>query len=123
MTDEFQPLDPWVFGAMKGEARRLYHEYDRALPDEDKIKVGRKMAAKWLRTAWRDVSPRTLEKAWDIYPTDIEKTWEPMEVAAAGLEGHVPEAELPVNKGFDSDAMMEETEAEQRADLVETDNA
>jgi hypothetical protein len=64
MTDEFQPLDRFVFGAMKSTCRRLYSLHYQSNPF---CTMDKKIAAAFLIRAWEGVSPRVLEEAWSIY--------------------------------------------------------
>ena len=60
MTDELQPLDRRVFGALKSAARKLFRErrlMKRTLRD----------ACDDLRKAWQRLGTDTLEEAWDCY--------------------------------------------------------
>jgi hypothetical protein len=64
LTDEFQPLDRFVFGAMKATCRRLYALHCRSNPS---CAMDRKIAAAFLIRAWEGVSTQVLEEAWAVY--------------------------------------------------------
>lgn len=70
LTDEFQPLDRFVFGAMKAACRRLYGSHCQSDPS---CAMTRKTAAAFLIRAWEGVSPHVLDEAWSIYDPAIEQ--------------------------------------------------
>jgi hypothetical protein len=65
-TDDMQPLDRKVFGALKSEARRLFRQ---SAADNPALKICRKQAAQTMLQAWALLTDDTLEAAWDIYET------------------------------------------------------
>lgn len=69
-TDNLQPLDRCIFGAMKGIARRKWRRmYDLG----EKERMGKQDMTKILVASWEAVSPHLLEQAWNIYnPEDDE---------------------------------------------------
>lgn len=69
-TDELQPLDRCVFGAMKGIARRKWRRmYDLG----EKDKMGKEEMGQILVASWEAVSPMLIEQAWNIHnPEDDE---------------------------------------------------
>jgi hypothetical protein len=69
MTDEFQPLDRYVFGVMKSNCRRTYRLFVQANPGAI---VDQQMAAAFLIRAWEAVSPQILDEAWCIYDEAVE---------------------------------------------------
>jgi hypothetical protein len=64
MTDNFQPLDRFVFGAMQATCRRLYGLHCQSNPF---CSMDKKLAATFLIRAWEAVSPDVLEEAWSRY--------------------------------------------------------
>ena len=66
-TDELQPLDRYVFGAMKSIARRKWRQmYNSGEYD----KMGKVQMGQILQAAWEGISPQVLEKAWEIVDED-----------------------------------------------------
>ena len=66
-TDELQPLDRYVFGAMKSIARRKWRRmYERGEHD----KMGKAEMGQILQASWEGVSPQVLEDAWQIVDED-----------------------------------------------------
>jgi hypothetical protein len=61
LTDDLQPLDSYIFGAMKGLCRRLYHMHCESIGGDV---VTQQMATAFLLPAWEQVSTQTLEEAW-----------------------------------------------------------
>ena len=59
-TDELQPLDRRVFGALKATARRLFRE--RSYETRNK-----REACQDLRKAWELLGSDTMEEAWDCF--------------------------------------------------------
>ena len=59
-TDQLQPLDRRVFGALKAIARRLFRQRSCE-------KRTLKQACADLREAWENLGTDTLEEAWDCY--------------------------------------------------------
>jgi hypothetical protein len=64
LTDQFQPLDRFVFGAMKGMCRYLYRVHCQSVPPQP---MGRQLATGFLIRAWEQVSPQVLDEAWSLY--------------------------------------------------------
>jgi hypothetical protein len=64
VTEEVQPLDPFVFGAMKATCRRPYRLQCECNPG---TKINQEIAAAFLVRAWEAVSPEVLHDAWAIY--------------------------------------------------------
>jgi hypothetical protein len=69
MTDEFQPLDRYVFGVMKSNCRRSYRRFCQENPE---AVMNQQIAAAFLIRAWEAVSPEVLDEAWCIYDEAIE---------------------------------------------------
>ena len=68
-TDQLQPLDRYVFGSLKGIAKRKWRRmYDLG----EREKMTKKEMAEILIASWEGVSTECLEKAWDIYSEDDE---------------------------------------------------
>ena len=68
-TDELQPLDRYIFGTMKGIAKRKWRQlYDIG----DRQKIGKTEMAQIVIASWEAVGPNALEKAWEILDTDDE---------------------------------------------------
>jgi hypothetical protein len=64
LTEELQPLDRFVFGAMKGTFRRLYRlhcEFNPAAAIDKEIVTG------FLIRGWESVTTALLEGAWALY--------------------------------------------------------
>jgi hypothetical protein len=78
-TDELQPLDRYVFGAMKAMCRRLFQRHcDRS---EDG-RVSRSDAIKFLVRIWELLEVRVIEKGWGVYEDAdgdgmADDEWEP----------------------------------------------
>jgi hypothetical protein len=70
LTDEFQPLDRFVFGALKATSRRLYALHCRSDPF---CSMDKKTAAGFLIRAWEGISTQVLEEAWAIYDPGLEE--------------------------------------------------
>jgi hypothetical protein len=62
LTDELQPLDRFVFGAMKAHRRRMYRRHAAALEP-----LNKQIAAAFLIRAWESVSANVLDDAWALY--------------------------------------------------------
>lgn len=62
LTDEMQPLDRFVFGAMKAHARRMYRNHAAALEP-----VNKPIAAAFLIRAWEAIGTAVLDDAWALY--------------------------------------------------------
>jgi hypothetical protein len=62
-TDELQPLDRDVFGALKRICRRLFASHCDAAED---VAVARSDAVKFLLQAWSDLEVAVIEKGWGI---------------------------------------------------------
>jgi hypothetical protein len=60
LTDELQPLDRFIFGAMKATRRRLYRMHSDWNPE---VVMNKEMAAAFLIRAWEAVSPEVLNDA------------------------------------------------------------
>lgn len=65
-TDTMQPLDRYVFGAMKASYRRIYM---RRLAEHGPRKLTKRDFLIQLMAAWEAVNVATLARAWDIYET------------------------------------------------------
>jgi hypothetical protein len=80
-TDELQPLDRYIFGALKAMCKRLFHQFCQA---EDPA-IRRRDAVSFLCQAWEDLATHVVEKSWGIYedalggPLDFgeDPEWEP----------------------------------------------
>ena len=68
-TDAFQPLDRYVFGALKNMARAIFYQLYVVNPN---MSFTLNEAVKVLISCWADLTDKTLAKAWNIYsdPTD-----------------------------------------------------
>jgi hypothetical protein len=65
-TDSMQPLDRYVFGAMKASHRRIYRARVSAVGLR---KLGKRDFILHLLGAWDAVNWTTLATAWEIYET------------------------------------------------------
>lgn len=82
-TDELQPLDRYVFGALKSMCRRLFHRFCQAEDPE----VRRRDAVGFLCQAWDALTTNIIEKGWGIYEDvlggpgilDDDSEWTPLE--------------------------------------------
>jgi hypothetical protein len=63
-TDELQPLDRGVFGAMKARFRRLFEE---ALRECLGNRIGKLEAIQILIRIWKELSLASIRKGWSIY--------------------------------------------------------
>jgi hypothetical protein len=63
-TDQLQPLDRYVFGALKSVCRRLFHRHCHVHIDG---KTGKPDAIRFLIEAWESLAVGVFEKAWAIY--------------------------------------------------------
>jgi hypothetical protein len=63
-TDKLQPLDRRVFGVLKSHARQLWRKQYKA---SGGAKTTRSMMAANLCEAWRRITERLIQVAWDIY--------------------------------------------------------
>jgi hypothetical protein len=63
-TDELQPLDRYVFGALKAIGRRLFHRHCQM---HDDGRTRKPDAIKFLIEAWEGLTIQVLQKAWGIY--------------------------------------------------------
>jgi hypothetical protein len=68
-TDQLQPLDRVVFGALKSEARRLFR---RRTSHDPELKRSKRDAIADLVAAWDMLTPATLEAAWQLYENEDE---------------------------------------------------
>jgi hypothetical protein len=64
MTDAYQPLDRKIFGVLKGYAKRLFLRRMTTDPGGGRTKGD---AVQDLIAAWAELSPTTIEKAWEVY--------------------------------------------------------
>jgi hypothetical protein len=64
LTDDLQPLDRYVFRAMKGLCRRLYRMHCESAGSDE---MTQQVATAFLLRAWKQVSPQTLGDAWSMY--------------------------------------------------------
>jgi hypothetical protein len=62
-TDELQPLDRYVFGALKAICRRLFSRHCQELDPS----VKRPDAARFVQEAWDALETHILEKGWGIF--------------------------------------------------------
>jgi hypothetical protein len=60
LTDDLQPLDRYVFEAMRGLCRRLYRMHCESTGSDE---MTQQVAITFLLRAWEQVSPQTLEDA------------------------------------------------------------
>jgi hypothetical protein len=60
-TDELQPLDRFVFGAVKAISRKLYREWAWG---QARHSVSGQQAAQFLMQAWGQINVSTLRRAW-----------------------------------------------------------
>jgi hypothetical protein len=82
-TDELQPLDRDIFGALKSISRRLFHR--QRMQDNSPLK--RSDAAMFVREAWEITEVHIIEKGWGVYEDvfggrdthddDDDDAWEP----------------------------------------------
>jgi hypothetical protein len=63
-TDELQPLDRYVFGALKSVCRRLFHRH-HLLSDDGRTR--KSDAICFLIEAWESLGVDVVRKAWGIY--------------------------------------------------------
>jgi hypothetical protein len=76
MTDRLQPLDRYVFGALKSVCRRLFDLY---CADNPTIRIDKPTALQFLREAWDRITVEILQRAWGVYtdiPEDDDEEWE-----------------------------------------------
>jgi hypothetical protein len=64
LTDELQPLDRTLFGVLKSQAKRLFHERFRSNPPARRTK---KDGVADMITAWGLLGQSAIDAAWDIY--------------------------------------------------------
>jgi hypothetical protein len=69
-TDKLQPLDRRVFGVLKSYARRLWRKQYR---ESGCAKTTRSMMAGNPCEAWRRITVRLIQEAWDIHQ---QEDWE-----------------------------------------------
>jgi hypothetical protein len=69
LTDELQPLDRFVFGAMKATCRRLYRMHCDCNPAAH---MNQEIATAFLIRAWEGVSPEVMDDAWAIADPENE---------------------------------------------------
>jgi hypothetical protein len=62
LTDEFQILDRFMFGAMKSNWRRTYRVHITEFG-----KMSKQIAAGFLVRTWKAVSAEVRDEAWSIY--------------------------------------------------------
>jgi hypothetical protein len=67
-TDELQPLDRAVFGAMKAVFRRRFESLRRQFPND---RVTKSDAIQILIDIWDNLSPASISKGWSIYTDDF----------------------------------------------------
>jgi hypothetical protein len=72
MTDRLQPLDRYIFGALKACCRRLYDRFCNENPD---VRITSEQAVKFLQEAWDKISTQLIKKAWSIYEPSDEQGW------------------------------------------------
>jgi hypothetical protein len=64
LTDEFQPLDRLVFGALKATAKHLFQQ---AYWQDPRHVFNRQSASQHMIQAWNRLQSHVIEEAWDIY--------------------------------------------------------
>jgi hypothetical protein len=69
MTDEFRPLDRYVFGVMKSSCRRLCRQFCQENPE---AVMNQQTATAFLIRAWEASSPQVPDESWCIYDEAIE---------------------------------------------------
>jgi hypothetical protein len=67
-TDELQPLDRAVFGAVKSIFRRRFAEQCHASPNG---RLTKSAAVTILRDIWKNLSPASISLGWAIYVEDF----------------------------------------------------
>jgi hypothetical protein len=67
-TDELQPLDRAVFGAVKAMFRRIFEELLRQSPNRRLTKA---TALQILKEIWARPSPASIRVGWSIYEDDF----------------------------------------------------
>jgi hypothetical protein len=75
-TDRLQPLDRYVFGALKSVCRRIS---DRHCADNRTIRTDKLTAVNSLREAWDRITVEVVQRAWGVYtetPEDVDEEWE-----------------------------------------------
>jgi hypothetical protein len=83
-TDSLQPLDRYIFGALKSMCRRLFH---RHLQHHDDGRTTKPDAIQFLIEAWNTLATDIVRKAWGIYEDDMggpegdddDDEWNPFE--------------------------------------------
>jgi hypothetical protein len=73
MTGRLQPLDRYVFGALKSACRRLF---DRHCIDHPMADVDRPLAVQFLMEAWERISVEVPRRAWTIYTEEADDRYE-----------------------------------------------
>jgi hypothetical protein len=68
-TDELQPLDKVVFGALKSQARRLFR---LRVAENPGLKRSKREAVADMMKAWESLSQETLQAAWHLYENEEE---------------------------------------------------
>ena len=63
-TDDMQPLDRKVFGAVKGTAKLLFRQSHRHDPDR---KIAKPDAVQSMIRAWDSLDEATIQEAWSCY--------------------------------------------------------
>ena len=63
-TDTFQPLDRYVFGALKNMAKAIFYQLYAQNPS---LNFTMNDAVKVLVSCWSDLTNKTIAKAWDLY--------------------------------------------------------
>ena len=125
-TDEYQPLDIRVFGALKAMARKSWYQ---VLYDNPEIVPTRSKAAFIMAQCWNSLSDEVIESAWALYKTAIYQ--EEQEERVTDIYEHTMNAEefhqtiadtisnnrdLPGNYGTDIDMHSEVPDNEEDED-------
>jgi hypothetical protein len=70
-TGELQPLEQYVFGALKAICRKLFARHYTAGND---VTVTKSDVPRFLLEAWSALEVAVIEKGWGIYEDDIGDT-------------------------------------------------
>ena len=72
-TDEMQPLDIKIFGALKAKARSAFFQL---IYREKELRSDKGVAAHILGTCWNQLSNALLESAWELYSVAVQQELE-----------------------------------------------